>query len=508
MKYGAIAAGDRSTLESALEILKSGGNAFDAAVGAVFTSMTSEFALTSAGGGGSLLAFPNNSEPILFDFFVNALPPNKKSLDFFPVSVDFGSTKQIFNIGKGSIAVPGNIAGLLHVQNRLGVLSLKAVLEPAISIAKTGIIINKTQEFLIKILEPILTFDSCGKSIFKPQGSLVRLGERIIFPKFAEFLTRLSVGGADFFYKDEGADLLVSLANNGGLLTKKHLENYQVIERKPLKSKLFGYTLYTNPAPSIGGTLIAFLLQIINKEFCHENINHTALTHLMYIAKEAKKEIYTNPSNEHQITKMLDTEIVSEYINHFKNNKILSQNSVEKAKFGSTTHLSILDKKGNAASVTTTNGEGCGYFVPALGFMMNNMLGEEALNPAGFHLWTKEQRLPTLISPTIVVGDSGPELILGSGGSNRIASAISQVIINTLLHKMDLYSAISSPRIHLEGNTLHHEPGIILNDKTLIKKSIEKNTWDKMNLFFGGVNAVSKHAAVGDPRRDGVGGIF
>ena len=193
MKYGAIAAGDRSTLESALEILKSGGNAFDAAVGAVFTSMTSEFALTSAGGGGSLLALPNNSKPILFDFFVNALPTNEKNLDFFPVSVDFGSTKQIFNIGKGSIAVPGNIAGLLHVQNRLGVLSLKAVLEPAISIAKTGIIINKTQEFLIKILEPILTFDSCGKSVFKPQGSLVRLGERIIFPEFAEFLMRLSV---------------------------------------------------------------------------------------------------------------------------------------------------------------------------------------------------------------------------------------------------------------------------------------------------------------------------
>ena len=100
----------------------------------------------------------------------------------------------------------------MHVQNRLGVLSLKTVLEPAISIAKTGIIINKTQEFLIKILEPILTFDSCEKSIFKPQDSLVRLGERIIFPEFAEFLIRLSV---------EGADFLVSLANNGGLLNKK-----------------------------------------------------------------------------------------------------------------------------------------------------------------------------------------------------------------------------------------------------------------------------------------------
>lgn len=236
MKYGAIAAGDKHTLESALEILRLGGNAFDAAVGAVFTSMTSEFALTSAGGGGALLAFPKNLDPILFDFFVNTIPTTNTTLDFFPIEVDFGTTKQSFNIGKGSVAVPGNIAGLLHVHKRLGSLPINYILEPAILMAKKGVILNKNKEYLIKILEPILTFTRHGKSIFKPKGSLLQKGDKVILPNFADFLIQLSREGKDFFYKNTGADLIVSALRGGGLIAGEHLMNYKVIERLPLKS--------------------------------------------------------------------------------------------------------------------------------------------------------------------------------------------------------------------------------------------------------------------------------
>ena len=140
--------------------------------------------------------------------------------------------------------------------------------------------------------------------------------------------------------------------------------------------------------------------------------------------------------------------------------------------------------------------------------MMNNMLGEEVLNPSGFHLWTKQQRLPTLISPTIIVGESGPELVLGSGGSNRIGSAISQVILNALSHNMDLESAIRAPRVHLEDNVLHYEVGIKIDKKAIKDKTIQIKRWGELNLFFGGVNAVTKTAAEGDPRRGGVGSVY
>ena len=169
---------------------------------------------------------------------------------------------------------------------------------------------------------------------------------------------------------------------------------------------------------------------------------------------------------------------------------------------GATTHVSILDKQGYAASVTTTNGEGCGYVIPEMGIMLNNMLGEEDLNPMGFHLWTRQQRLPTMMAPTVVMGKKGVELVLGSGGSNRLRSAISQVIINFFVKGMDLNSAVHAARIHLEGNVLHFEPDTQLED---LPSDIQLHSWDDQNLFFGGVNAVTPDDACGDLRRGGSG---
>ena len=136
MKYGSVAAGDKTTANAAMEILKDGGNAFDAAVCAVFTSMTSEYSLTGACGGGVMLAYPKDSVPIIFDFFVHT-PENNllKNLDFFRIAVDFGPASQFFHIGKGSVAVPGNTIGLLHIHSRLGSLPLSRVLEPAIRLS-------------------------------------------------------------------------------------------------------------------------------------------------------------------------------------------------------------------------------------------------------------------------------------------------------------------------------------------------------------------------------------
>ena len=133
--------------------------------------------------------------------------------------------------------------------------------------------------------------------------------------------------------------------------------------------------------------------------------------------------------------------------------------------FGSTTHISVIDKDYNVASVTTTNGEGSGHFIPEFGIMMNNMLGEQDLNPYGFHQWKNIRRLPTMICPTIILKDNKPAFALGSGGSNRIRSAIIQVIINVLIHDMPLEKAIAEPRVHLEANELYFEPGITLSKK-------------------------------------------
>jgi gamma-glutamyltranspeptidase/glutathione hydrolase len=174
-----------------------------------------------------------------------------------------------------------------------------------------------------------------------------------------------------------------------------------------------------------------------------------------------------------------------------------------------TTHMSVADAAGNLASLTLSNGEGSAYVLPGYGIMMNNMLGEEDLNPDGFHSMPAGVRLASMMTPTIVKLNDGGQLALGSGGSNRIRSAILQVLVNMLEFDMDLERAVTAPRIHLEGDHLSMEAGFSESTLHSLKKiwpSVEQ--WPESNLFFGGVHAVERRAngefrAAGDPRRGG-----
>ena len=503
MKYGSIAAGDKTTVNAAMEILKDGGNAFDAAVCAVFTAMTSEYTLTGACGGGVMLAYPKGSEPIVFDFFVHT--PKKKSvknLDFSRIAVNFGPASQFFHIGKGSVAVPGNTIGLLHIHSRLGSLPLSRILEPAIQTAKSGAIINNAHEYLFKILDPILSHTKTGEILFKPNGKTIKAGERFKNPDFANYLEQIIIEGSNFLYRGDLTDKIDVFMEDGGLLTKEDFSNYEVIERTPLKTDFNGKTIITNPMPSPGGTLIAFALKIISRKFPGKEINNRLLTLVMRLAQTARSEVISAKNKTDSLAEILSPIYFKRFLDFFDSEISLKPNK-EKLCSGSTTHMSIIDSQGSAASVTTTNGEGCGYIIPGTGIMINNMLGEEDLNPDGFHNWETTKRMETMMSPTIVIGDFGPELVLGSGGSNRIRSAIKQVILNKFTKNMNLEEAIQAPRIHLEENIIHCEPGI--NTAKLSFPWSTIHHWHEKNLFFGGVNAVTPTNAVGDPRRSGYG---
>ncbi|RTZ96921.1 MAG: gamma-glutamyltransferase, partial [Candidatus Neomarinimicrobiota bacterium] len=422
MKYGSIAAGDKTTVNAAMEILKDGGNAFDAAVCAVFTAMTSEYTLTGACGGGVMLAYPKGSEPIVFDFFVHT--PKKKSvknLDFSRIAVNFGPASQFFYIGKGSVAVPGNTIGLLHIHSRLGSLPLSRILEPAIQTAKSGAIINNAHEYLFKILDPILSHTKTGEILFKPNGKTIKAGERFKNPDFANYLEQIIIEGSNFLYRGDLTDKIDVFMEDGGLLTKEDFSNYEVIERTPLKTDFNGKTIITNPMPSPGGTLIAFALKIISRKFPGKEINNRLLTLVMRLAQTARSEVISAKNKTDSLAEILSPIYFKRFLDFFDSEISLKPNK-EKLCSGSTTHMSIIDSQGSAASVTTTNGEGCGYIIPGTGIMINNMLGEEDLNPDGFHNWETTKRMETMMSPTIVIGDFGPELVLGSGGSNRIRS--------------------------------------------------------------------------------------
>jgi len=500
MKYGSVAAGHKSTATTAMDILKDGGNAFDASIAAVFVSMTSEYCLTGACGGGIMLAYPNNSDPVIFDFFIQTPNKNKsRILDFFPVEINFGSSTQTFHIGKGSIGVPGNIAGLLHIHSKLGSIPLKRIIAPAIQIAKQGTKINKSQEYLFNLLDPILTSSSDGKILFKPLGTTMRDGDTFKNPDFANFLEQLTIEGANYLYNNRGSSLIIDLMKDGGLINRNDLLDYQVIERKPLITKFYDKIIITNPPPSNGGSLISFILNLLSNKFKKHEVNQRELIIAMRLAQIVRKDINVKKLD---IKNLFNKQFYNKYFDIYHGN--IEENTYkDKSGSGSTTHVSIVDSSNNCSSITTSNGAGSGYIVPDTGIMMNNMLGEEDLNPEGFHSWDTTKRMQTMMSPTIISGKLGPELILGSGGSNRIRSAIQQVIINNYINQMDLKNSIYSPRLHLDGEIIHCEKGLDYQNFDFTWSKI--NQWDGKNLFFGGVNAVTKNEAVGDHRRNGYG---
>ncbi len=509
---GIIAAGHEKTAEAGIEMFRNGGNAFDAAVAAILASFVAEPGLTSAAGGGFLLAHTQQHQNILFDFFTQT-PRHKRhssEINFYPVEVDFGSAIQEFHIGLGAMAVPGNIAGVFHVHRKLGRLPFQAVAEPAIHYANHGIQINQFQYYcLAKILQPIIMTHKGGQLVYSLTGEPLEPEGTIRIRAFADTLAYLTQKGVQEFYEGEIAHQLVKdCQESGGHLTLEDLKNYRVIERNPLTLNYRGNKLLTNPPPNSGGSLIAFALKLLSNidltKFEFGSANHLEiLVQVMRLTNEARKDRYDSSLHQENIAEIFlaDTHLL-EY---------LHQITQTVNKWGSTTHISVLDGDGNAASVTTSNGEGSGYIIPGTGIMVNNMLGEEDLNPHGFHQWKENVRISSMMSPTIVLKNNQPKIVLGSGGSNRIRTAILQVISNILDFNMSVRESVDSPRVHWENNLFNVEPGFPEEEvrKIMLPSHNQLVKWHDKNLFFGGVHTVQETSAglmegAGDRRRDGV----
>ena len=526
MTQGAIAAGHPKTAEAGLEMFRLGGNVFDAVVAAVMASFVVEPTLTSPGGGGFLLAHPQTGRDILFDFFTQT-PRHKRSIqeiDFYPVDVNFGAVSQEFHIGLGSMAVPGAIAGLFQAHQQLGKLPIAVVAEPAIHYARNGVKMTAFQAYCFQILEPILLANAAVRQIYTRDGKLLQAGMQLVMPELAETLSYLVAEGSQGFYQGEIAQRLVKdCQEQGGHLTIADLEQYQVIKRSPLITQYRGKTVLTNPPPSAGGTLISFALGLLAKidltALSFGSIEHLRLmAKVMQLTNLARKDGYDSSLYEANVAEQfLASDRLIEYSNELPS-IVRSKPPRRLNKWGSTTQVSAIDRDGNAASVTTTNGEGSSYVIPGTGIMMNNMLGEADLHPSGFHEWQPDVRISSMMSPTMVLDDHHPALVLGSGGSNRIRTAILQVLCNWADFDMSIEAAVNAPRIHWEAGVLNVEPGFgtLVIDRTAFPFNGQLELWGRQNFFFGGVHAVTRDAGLsgaglagaGDQRREGVVQVY
>jgi gamma-glutamyltranspeptidase/glutathione hydrolase len=268
-QLGIAATGHVETSRVAAELLKAGGNAFDAAIGALCTACVAEPLLVSLGGGGFLLARDALGSASLYDFFCQT-PVNKLDedrMDFFPVLANFGTDTQEFHVGMGAMAVPGMVAGIFRVHRELGRMPLAEIMQPAIELARSGVRIDALHHYIVRILETTLRADTDLFGLFESpsrSGELVSEGEYLRNPDLAGAFERLAQSGEGLFYRGDWARQLAadSLAR-GGNLGLHDLEAYRVERRKPLRFSYRGAECLINPPPSPGGCLIAFALGLL-----------------------------------------------------------------------------------------------------------------------------------------------------------------------------------------------------------------------------------------------------
>jgi len=514
---GAIAAGHPLTAQAGARVLEEGGNAVDACVAASFAGWVAESPLTGPGAGGFALVLPGDGRPArVADFFV-ATPgmglPVPPGAEMHAIDVGFGGdseTTQVFNIGEASCAVPGAAAGLEAVHARYGRLPWRELLQPAIELARDGVEVSRQQAHLHAILDRILRHAGEGRRIYsRPDGTRLVPGDVLQLADLGHTLEQLGSEGAAILYRGDLARAIVETVGAAGGITREDLAAYRVVWRRPVHARFHGHEVVSNPPPSSGGILIAYGLALLERVERGAPGSADAIIALAEVMREQ--------------TRVRDDSFASGLYRGGLARRLLSDEGIaaglariaagapgasEPAPAG-TTHVSAVDTDGNAASLSSSTGSGSGVIVPGTGIHLNNMLGEYDLVAGGPAVPGK--RLTSMMAPTVVVGDEGPRLVVGSAGSVRLRGAIMQVIANVVAHGLGVADAIDFPRVHVDEPHLHCEGGFDAAELERVGAAgYDVVQWRRRNLFFGGTNAVEvlpggELAAAGDERRGGAG---
>ncbi len=498
---GVVAAGHPLSADAGAEVLRTGGNAVDAALGAMLTSFACEPLLTGLGAGGYMLIAPPRGDPVLLDFFVEAPGRGRDPeahAELLPVAVSFGDVVQEFNIGVASVGGYGVPAGVCAASERFGTVPLAELARPAAAHARLGVPLSRQQAYIVEILAGIVTSTPECAALFAPGGTLLGEGGVIRQPELADALERLGSEGAEPFYGgDIGRAIVEWLGERGGLLTIADLAAYTVIDREPIRARYRGREVLTNPPPSAGGILIALGLSMLDADTGAGAPDAEQITAVIERAQRERTPEF--------LAGLDDPGFVERFLRGDAGEGAPGTDCGG-GRLGSTTHIAVLDASALACSVTCSAGSCSGVVVPGTGVHLNNMLGEQDLNPLGFHRHPPGRRLPSMMAPTVVRRDGVPELVLGSAGSNRIRSAILQTIVRVLDDGLPAADAVRAPRLHYEDEIVYAEPGI---DVTALRAAGRRVVpFRDRNLFFGGVQAVQRDATGrfwggGDPRRGG-----
>lgn len=440
----AVAAGHPATVDAGIEILEDGGNAADAAVAASLASCVAETLMTGLLGGGHAIVL-SDGEVRTLDFFVAVpgLGTEQRPIELEHLEVPFGIEVVHYAIGVGSCGVPGVLAGLGELWRRDGSLPWARLVEPAARLAREGVEMPAAHVACLEMLAPVMTMRE-GARIYSPSGRLLQTGERMQQPGLVSAFEAVSEEGAESPTLE--AALLALIEERGGLVTRQDLDFYEPAWGEPGRIEFRSFEL----ASRIG---LASPLP--------------ALARLEGTDAVGFARALANGSD----------------------------------RSGDTTNISVVDGEGNAVALTTSLGLGSGDWLPGLDLHLNSMLGEADLlveNPA------PGRRMASMMAPTLAFDEEGLALAVGAAGGTRLRSALVQVIAGVLDERLSPGDAVERPRLHPVGDVVHMEPGFADQVPAALEAAgFAVRPWPSLHHYFGGVSAVSRSGAAGDPRRSG-----
>jgi gamma-glutamyltranspeptidase/glutathione hydrolase len=505
-------------------LLREGGNAVDAAVAAAFAAFVCELPLCSPLGGGVMVLERPDSEAIAFDMFARtpglgrsgsgAAPlefderaKRARSREFDGVEVSFGAASQVFHVGRASVAVPLAFAGLLEVHRRHGALPLPVVMAPAVALGRDGYVLGPGLGFVFDILRPIVSRTAGCKALFVDDtGAIARAGARLSNTDMAACFE--DVGKRPDRLKDLYAALAREMSpSEGGLMTEADVVDARVRSFEPVVIHQGGWRLATMPSPSTGGVLVALGLKMLEGV---ARAPFLSREHVLFAAKV--QEALLAERDEGFAERCADPEVVRAMLADER--VAVAREKARNNLLGSTTQISAISEDGTAVSLTLTNGEGSGHVLTGTGMIANNLLGEQDLHPRGFHRDPPGAPLMTMMAPTLLSRGTD-RVALGSGGSNRLRTAILQVLTALVEYRLSPVDTVAAPRLHIEIGSAgkpvlaFEAPGLAEDVAVALKAAYPDApaVFDAPNLYFGGVHLAMRTGdgfeGVGDGRRSG-----
>ena len=465
-KNGMVVSAREEASRIGVEILKQGGNAFDAMIATDLALAVSYQSAGNIGGGGFMVYRMANGETGALDYREKA--PLAASKDMY-LDENGNIVKGMSLAGGMAIGVPGTVAGIFEVHKKFGSLPIGQLFQPAIDLANDGVIVTKKQSNRIKSYQNYFKLVNEEPILFSDE---INTGDTLRFPNLANTLTRIMHNGRDEFYKGEIANTLVDfITGNNGIISLKDLELYEAIWRDPIEFEYDNLKIISMSPPSSGGICLEQIMKMI-EPYEIEKMGHNSLDYFKILV-EAEKRSFADRSyflgdpDFIYIPKdqIVDTDYLLERMSNFSfdsptPSSEISYGEIEILESDETTHYSIVDQFGNAISVTTTlNGTyGSQLYCSELGFFLNNEMDDFSSKPGSPNMFgliggsankiEPQKRMLSSMTPTIVEKNNNLFMTLGSPGGSRIITSVLQTILNVHEFNMTMHEAVNSPRFH------------------------------------------------------------